>query len=251
MEKLQWFKFSPIDWKMGKIQSVPEITQLKFIQLICLYWNKECILSYEDAEIAIDAYHLEILILKKIVKINGTDIVIDFLSEQIQDISESKKGKSNNGKIGNLKRWNPELYKEYIDGKISIDDAINVAKQSHSDSDPIATQSQNIAEKRREEKSNNNLSVNWDGLIGQFNDITGKKSKVISEKAKRQVKARLKEGYSKQDIVDAIINCYNDKYHKETNHKYLTLEFISREDKMEKYSVIKTNNKFEKEVGQL
>jgi hypothetical protein len=37
------------------------------------------------------------------------------------------------------------------------------------------------------------------------------------------------------DIVNAITNCFNDDYHKE-NPKYLTLEFISRPDKMQKYS---------------
>ncbi|CAB4147789.1 Phage conserved hypothetical protein, C-terminal [uncultured Caudovirales phage] len=81
----------------------------------------------------------------------------------------------------------------------------------------------------------NNLSVNWDALLSQFNLITGKKIRVIDDKTKRQVNARLKEGYSKQDIVNAITNCFNDDYHKENPH-YLTLEFITRSDKMQKYS---------------
>ena len=78
-------------------------------------------------------------------------------------------------------------------------------------------------------------SVNWDALLLQFNSITGKKMKVVCDKTKRQINSRLKEGYSKQDIVNAITNCFNDDYHKE-NPKYLTLEFISRADKMQKYS---------------
>ena len=80
-----------------------------------------------------------------------------------------------------------------------------------------------------------NRSVNWDGLLSQFNNITGKNFKVICDKTKRQVNARLKEGYSKLDLVNAITNCFNDDYHKE-NPKYLTLEFISRADKMQKYA---------------
>jgi uncharacterized phage protein (TIGR02220 family) len=78
-------------------------------------------------------------------------------------------------------------------------------------------------------------SVNWDALLLQFNSITGKKLKVVCDKSKRQINARLKEGYSKLDIVNAITNCFNDDYHKE-NPKYLTLEFISRPDKMQKYA---------------
>lgn len=81
----------------------------------------------------------------------------------------------------------------------------------------------------------NDRSVNWDALLLQFNSITGKKLKVVCDKSKRQINARLKEGYSKLDIVNAITNCFNDDYHKE-NPKYLTLEFISRPDKMQKYA---------------
>ena len=84
-------------------------------------------------------------------------------------------------------------------------------------------------------KVNNDLSVNWDALLNQFNSITGKHQKVVDDKVKRQVMARLKSGYSKNDIVTAITNCFNDPYHIE-NPKYLTLEFISRPDKMATYS---------------
>jgi len=77
--------------------------------------------------------------------------------------------------------------------------------------------------------------IDWNGLISFFNKVTGKKTRIITQKTKRQFKARLKEGYTKEDIINAIKNCHNDPYHKE-NPKYLTLEFISRPDKLEKYS---------------
>jgi uncharacterized phage protein (TIGR02220 family) len=90
--------------------------------------------------------------------------------------------------------------------------------------------------------NNNNstsIKVDWIGLINQFNSITGKNTKVISPIVKTKILARLKEGYSKQDFLNAIENCYNDKWHKETNHKHLTLEFISRADKLERFSTQK------------
>ncbi len=97
---------------------------------------------------------------------------------------------------------------------------------------------------------NDNVTVNvsniidWSKLLDKFNSITGKKSRVVPEKAKKAILARLKEGYTKQDILNAIQNCYNDSHHKETNHKYLTLEFISRPDKLEKFAtIIKSVNK--------
>lgn len=91
--------------------------------------------------------------------------------------------------------------------------------------------------------NNNNttsIKVDWSALINQFNSITGKNTKVISPIVKNKILARLKEGYSKQDFLNAIENCYNDKWHKETNHKHLTLEFISRADKLERFSTQKT-----------
>jgi uncharacterized phage protein (TIGR02220 family) len=85
-----------------------------------------------------------------------------------------------------------------------------------------------------------NLSVNWDLFLSKFNSITGKKAKVVNEKCKRQLRARLSEGYTKQDIIQAIINCSKDKYHIETGYKYLTLEFITRADKMEMFTTLKS-----------
>lgn len=82
---------------------------------------------------------------------------------------------------------------------------------------------------------NNNLSVDWVALLKFFNDVTGRNFKVVTTKAKKQIKDRLKEGYVKADIINAVNNCFLDKYHQENPH-FLTLEFISRSDKMEKYA---------------
>lgn len=90
-------------------------------------------------------------------------------------------------------------------------------------------------------KDNNNITINsntddidFQSLLLVFNRITGKKMKVMNDKAKKQFRARLRDGYSKQDIMKAIKNCFDDDFHK-ANPKYLTPEFISRPDKFEKY----------------
>jgi len=101
MDKLQWFKFTPTDWIMGKIQRCPEITQARFMRLICLYWNKECLLTYEDAEIEIDKEHLDLLIGKKIIKLVDNFISIEFLNEQLENISET----SQKRRDAVLQRW--------------------------------------------------------------------------------------------------------------------------------------------------
>lgn len=85
---------------------------------------------------------------------------------------------------------------------------------------------------------NNNNNVNNDNnkynFIKNFNLLTGKKIRVFDDKAKKQFKARLKEGFTIKEIETAIVNCSNDQYHIE-NPRFLTPEFITRLDKLQKY----------------
>ena len=124
------------------------------------------------------------------------------------------------------------------------------------------TQSVNLGIKNNPKKADSdidsdinkiNLSVNWDLFLQKFNEITGKKVRVVNEKCKRQVRARLSEGYTKIDIVNAITNCAKDKYHIETGLKYLTLEFITRADKMEMFTTLKKEDvkKLNNQIGKL
>lgn len=151
MDKLQWFKFTPSDWMMGKIQRCPEITQARFLRLCCLYWNKDCEISIEDAEIEIDKEHYDILVSRKIISVSETNINISFLDEQKLEIKEVSKDKSTSGIVGNLKRWHFAIYQRFIAKEISLEKAIELSKiiapQSHPDSTPIAPQSQSIADK--------------------------------------------------------------------------------------------------------
>jgi len=67
-----------------------------------------------------------------------------------------------------------------------------------------------------------------------FNEITGRKFRILDEKAKRQFNARKREGFTESDFSKAIKNCMDDDYHRD-NPKYLTPEFITRSDKLQKY----------------
>lgn len=78
-------------------------------------------------------------------------------------------------------------------------------------------------------------SIDWNKLREKFNEITGKKTRVVITKAKREITARLKEGWKREDIIRAIENSIKDPYHKETNFQYITLEYISRAKTIEKY----------------
>jgi len=74
--------------------------------------------------------------------------------------------------------------------------------------------------------------IDFDAFLAFFNKVTGKKIRAIDPKAKRQINARLKEGYTKQDLAVAVINCFNNVWHHlPENRRHLTPEFISRPDK--------------------
>ena len=137
MDKLQWFKFSYADWRMGKIQKCPEVTQARFMNLCCLYWSKESNLSYEDAEIEIDKEHLDVLLSKKIIEQNDEFIIIKFLDEQLEGIAETSKGKSKAAKA----RWD-----KYREDKESKEQKSTDAMHVHTDA------MQNNAEKSRGEE---------------------------------------------------------------------------------------------------
>ena len=77
--------------------------------------------------------------------------------------------------------------------------------------------------------------IDWSKMLELYNLIFEKKSKVIPEAVKKKYRARLKEGYTKVDIVNAMKNAKRDQYHKETGYKYCTLEFFSRPDKLDRF----------------
>jgi len=80
-------------------------------------------------------------------------------------------------------------------------------------------------------------SVNWDKLIDVFNLIYGTNKKIISESIRKKYRARLKEGYTKKDIVASMKSAKKDDFHKNTlpPFKHLTLEFFSRPDKLDRF----------------
>jgi len=89
-------------------------------------------------------------------------------------------------------------------------------------------------EEKEEEKEKEQL-IDSSKLLSLYNSLLGKQARVINSKTKTQIKQRLKEGYTKDDIVNAIRNASKDPHHIEFNYKYLTLEFITRPDKLDRF----------------
>jgi len=217
-KRLPYFQFEPAEYLAGDIFFCSYGAQGMFNNICALYWQKDCELKYSQVVKRFKNEDLiQELISENIIKVIEDKIIINFLDEQFSKATVKSVVNSENGKKGATKRWrkNSEA----------------IAKPLKIDSETIALREDKIKE---DKVINTNLSVDWEKLKDNFNSLTGKKTKVVSTKVKGQINARLKEGYTKHDLWNAIVNCFNDPYHKE-NPKYLTLEFISRSDKMEKY----------------
>lgn len=89
---------------------------------------------------------------------------------------------------------------------------------------------------------NNNTPAKADDVfdfnryLETINEKFGRSFKVVNDKTKKQIKARLKEKYTKQDIIDAINNCKESDFHKDNGYRYCTPEFFSRADILDRWS---------------
>jgi len=75
--------------------------------------------------------------------------------------------------------------------------------------------------------------IDYQKFIDYFNSFANRNFRV-SDKIKKTLKARLNI-YTKLQLQNAIKNAHLDDYHIGTNFKYLTPEFILREDKLERF----------------
>lgn len=95
------------------------------------------------------------------------------------------------------------------------------------------TQGPSVQEK---EKEKGKEEIDYQALLDFVNNTFGRSFKVITEKVKRSYNARLKDGYIKEDIINAIKNCKENQFHKDNNYNYCTPEFFSRADILDKYA---------------
>ena len=105
MKQLPWFKFSPADWMMGRISRQSCEVQVAFLRLCCIYWNAECVMTYEHAELEADGY-LEKLIALKMVEVYEDGICIKFLDIQFSEGKQKREKMSNAGKVSAERRLN-------------------------------------------------------------------------------------------------------------------------------------------------
>ena len=106
MDKLQWFKFRPSDWIMGRISKTNKTTQAEFLNFCCTYWNKQCDVSINQCKYEFTPNVYKKLVDLEILKIDGSKVHIDFLDEQMDGINDMRNKASLAGKASAKARKN-------------------------------------------------------------------------------------------------------------------------------------------------
>ena len=105
-------------------------------------------------------------------------------------------------------------------------------------------------EDKVEDKVKEKEKEQW--FIGWFNSsmtsLKGSGKYKLNAKVKKQLHARIKEGYKSEDFKHAFEAISKDQYHKDKGYKFLTPEFITRTDKLELWSNAEIQ-KLEEEKG--
>lgn len=135
------------------------------------------------------------------------------------------------GRRKEIEIWKDVLLIEQnlINANISF---INVNNNSENASNNSQSKVKEIKVNESKVNTTREASIEID-FIEKFNSIKNSKFKITS-KVKSSLAARIKDGYTLEQITAAIENCKSDQYHKD-NPQYLTPEFILRSDKLEKY----------------
>ena len=99
-------------------------------------------------------------------------------------------------------------------------------------------------ESKVKEKKENSVTINWQNLLIFYNKTFDKSNRVFNDSNKAKYLARIKEGYTKENITKAMLKALKDNFHSDSNFKFCTLEYFGRSATLDKYgfSTIKTKN---------
>jgi len=141
------------------------------------------------------------------------------LKRDLKDWESTRKKRSDAGKLGMESRWHS--------------DDNNNSKDSN-----VITKDNNVINDITKITVTDTVTVTVNEIIYYINTVLERKFKP-SKKLQEKFNARLKEGYTVEDIKLAFDNAKDDEFHKSSDYKYLTPEFILRQDKLDKWANVK------------
>jgi len=87
-------------------------------------------------------------------------------------------------------------------------------------------------------EASDNESIDFDVLLSNVNNVFKRSFEVVNQTVKNKYKATMKQGYTKEMIKVAILNCHKDSFHRENNYKYCTVEYFSRPKTLDMYGAV-------------
>ena len=91
-----------------------------------------------------------------------------------------------------------------------------------------------LVELRGKKRESPPASPEYGQFLEEYNRIFATKKRG-NDKTKRQFNARIKEGFAIRDIIGAMMEARKEQIHIESNFKWLTPEFFTRSDKLDRY----------------
>jgi len=105
--------------------------------------------------------------------------------------------------------------------------------KTHTDKDANAMRTHTERNAIKESKVKESINI-YPSFLKHLNEIVGRNFRGC-EKSKRNFKARIKQGYTLEDFKKAITSVKADKFHIDNDFKYITPEFLTRQDKLDRY----------------
>jgi uncharacterized phage protein (TIGR02220 family) len=231
-KELPYFKFFCSEWNDGDITLEEMKVQGVFINVCSYYWSKECNL---ESKMLLKRFknnkeEINTLITEGHIKDVDGFIEINFLDEQASERINQSKIKRKGGLASAEARRLKKIEQKSNTPSTEIE---HVLKNS-------STESQLLREEKIREEKNNPIakSIDFGGLLIHINKTFGRKYTVVNSSVKGKYKARLKEGYTKEDIMTAIDNASKDSFHKNLNYKHCTIEYFSRANTLDLHSKV-------------
>lgn len=223
---LPYFKFFCSEWTDGDITLESLEVQGLFINICSYYWSNECDVNLDKLKKKFRGQEkkIDLLIGTGIIKIKSNlgEVIINFLDEQRSERNVKSKVNSLNGAKGGRPK-KPIESENKPNALNSLSETKGIKKRR---------------EEKREEEKERTSSNGWFQLFQEHKH----KSKTITEKASKQLKQLIKNGHNETEFKKVCLSAFNDEYHIETKFKYLTFEFLTREDKFIKFLEIETTN---------
>ena len=109
---------------------------------------------------------------------------------------------------------------------------------------PIQTESKrkNLDSENENENENGNenktiqIPMEFVGLLDWFNQCFHKRSRIFPKSIQTKYKNLFRDGFTIDDVKNAMINARKDQFHIDSKFKHCTLEFFSRAEKIDKFS---------------